>query len=813
MSHPSEIARAAQRLYAAGILTFPASAKAKHPDRGIPMDGPDGPKPRWTAQYYPPNGWPTAAQHAEMFGQRDVARIFVVCGVRSQNVAAFDFDQAGYFEQWAARIPDELYDRLYIEQSQRSGGYHVAVKTTEPINSCFPARDPRKPDGNDGNIRIEVRGEGNGFTAAPSVGYQTVQGDLAALPVLTDDEYRALIDAAATFNECDPRPQMERKPRIIRDADGDELPGTRYNRESGQREVLDLFARHGWTIGNGYRASGETASITRPGATSETSGNVNADGITHIFSSNTPFEPSAAGRGNPHAPFAIYATLEHGGDFSAAGRALYREYHDKKGITAMIGAPALADDHEQEEPVRISAWERFKARAVNLADVIENGIEPVEPFDPDEPDLLAGCVTCIVGGPEQGKTVLAAHKIIRALQAGKRALLIDEEMGVRLTAERLDAMGATRADLSRLIYFPFALDAFSGNLNEMAATIIEGIVSEHIDLVVLDSISKLIASAGMDENSNSDATKLLGAWITPAAHVHGRTVLLLDHTTKVEDDGKYGRGAGSKLADVDVQFHIQAAVPPTRMSMGRLVLTRKKDRLSSVPATINYLAGGDGTGTLNVRIEGTDATASVKMRESDRTVLVALHGERNTPLRFAEWMKVSGRPKGTFTGSRTRLIDSYLALRRDDFYCVSTAGIEAIKDDLLRLSQTPKQSPLASETMRSVQNEVCKPLAYLAQRETDGESGGFATPETIGLNGEYSDEALPDKGNPMRYAMVSNRYADTKEDLAKDGAGVGMRGLHPLRGETTHTSPPNAPNFIPDEIAGGAASDDEETVI
>lgn len=328
MSDRSTIAREAQRLYAGGVLTFPASARAKHPDR----------VKHWAAEHYPPNGWPEANAHAAMFVQHDVERMFVVCGARSGNVACLDFDQAGYFEQWAALVPDDLFSRLYIEQSQRSGGYHVAVRTNKSASSCFPARDPRKDDGSDGDIRIEVRGEGNGFNAAPSVGYQKIQGDLANLPILTDEQYRLLIDAAATFNECDPRPQQERKERTIRPADGDELPGTRFNRESGPTEVLDIFERHGWTIG---RKSGGTVSITRPGATSETSGNVNPDGVTHIFSSNTPFEPSAAGRGNAHTPFAVLTTLEHGGDFSEAARSLARVYNPK-GRPPMIGAPALA---------------------------------------------------------------------------------------------------------------------------------------------------------------------------------------------------------------------------------------------------------------------------------------------------------------------------------------------------------------------------------------------------------------------------------------------------------------------------------------
>jgi P4 family phage/plasmid primase-like protien len=251
--------------------------------------------------------------------------MFGVCGARSGNLACLDFDQPGYCDEWQRLIPDELYNRLYIEESQRSGGYHVTFRVAETVPSSQPARDPRKADGTDGKVRIEVRGEGNGFVAAPSVGYNRIQGDLANLPVLTIEEYRLLIDAAATFNECEPRPTVEREPRPARPADADERRGDRYNREATQDTVLDLFRKHGWAIG---QRAGRNVDITRPGATTETSGNVNREGIACIFSTNTEFETSKG-----HAPFTVYTTLEHGGDFTEAARVLGREYDKTDGKT------------------------------------------------------------------------------------------------------------------------------------------------------------------------------------------------------------------------------------------------------------------------------------------------------------------------------------------------------------------------------------------------------------------------------------------------------------------------------------------------
>ncbi len=459
------------------------------------------------------------------------------------------------------------------------------------------------------------------------------------------------------------------------------------------------------------------------------------------------------------------------------------------------------DGESDEEPAPRSAWDRFKERAVNLADIIENGIEPVEPFDAEEPDLLVGCVTCIIGGPEQGKTTIAAHKIIRALRADKRVLLIDEEMGVRLTAERLDAMGATRDDLSRLIYFPFTLADFGGNLEAMAATITEGIIRESVDLIVMDSVSELIAAAGMDENSNSDATRLLGAWITPAAHVHGRTVLLLDHTTKVEDDGKYGRGAGSKLADVDVQFHIQAAVPPTRTSMGRLVLSRKKDRLASVPATINYLAGGDGTGALNVRIEGSDATTAVKMPTSDRAVLIALYGERNTALRFPEWLAASGRKKSTFADSRRRLVNTGLVEQRDDLYHVSATGIEAIKEDLNAAASTPQQAPLPhTENVDLSTNGGTVAKSFGGDEQASSPAAAAPREGVAGTDASRSGQPLPDKGKEVGTDQYGNGTGVPIRTTQNGGAAVGTDGTDPLKGPYRPYQPPDAPDFDEEEV-------------
>ena len=55
----------------------------------------------------------------------------IVCGAISGNPEVIDFDNGGeLFRKWAVPLPQELYDRLLVEQSQ-SGGFHVAYRCKE----------------------------------------------------------------------------------------------------------------------------------------------------------------------------------------------------------------------------------------------------------------------------------------------------------------------------------------------------------------------------------------------------------------------------------------------------------------------------------------------------------------------------------------------------------------------------------------------------------------------------------------------------------------------------------------------------------
>jgi hypothetical protein len=116
---------------------------------------------------------------------------------------------------------------------------------------------------------------------------------------------------------------------------GDVRPGDAYN-ERG--DVLAVLERRGWSIG---REQGPEVRLTRPGkdprqGISATFGH-GGSRMLYVFSSNAaPFRPNTG-----YSPFAVYALLEHAGDFSAAAKALA-----KQGYGSMAPSPAPPEQSE-----------------------------------------------------------------------------------------------------------------------------------------------------------------------------------------------------------------------------------------------------------------------------------------------------------------------------------------------------------------------------------------------------------------------------------------------------------------------------------
>jgi hypothetical protein len=188
--------------------------------------------------------------------------------------------------------------------------------------------------------------------------------------------------------------------------------------------------------------------------------------------------------------------------------------------------------------------------------------------------LYRGMLHSLAGPPDCGKSTLAHRAALQLLREGEAVVMLDEEGGREVVAEKFLALGASPAELKLLYYVEFPSrswdEADRAGLAELLGRV-------QPVLVVVDSAGAFMAVAGRDENWAADVGPfyrlLLGA-----AREHHTAVLVLDHVPKNEHTGRYARGSGAKLQIVDVAFMVEAVRPFSRQQDGLLSLTVTKDR-------------------------------------------------------------------------------------------------------------------------------------------------------------------------------------------------------------------------------------------
>ncbi len=291
----------------------------------------------------------------------DPDAICIVCGAISGNLEIIDFDAGGEcFDTWESLISAELFNRVVIEQTP-SGGFHVIYRCDQEV--CGNMKLAQRKRGDQVETLIETRGEGGLFLCAPTAGYELLQGDLAAPPVLSADERDVLLQAAWAMNEY--RPTVVNGPAMSANVgqvgpmpadnsnngpmsadisqiggcspDNADRPGDDFNRRGDVRVVLEQF---GWSRTKG----GENEYWRRPGKDSGTSATLK-ERVFYVFSSNAePFEPNQA-----YSPLAVYALLTCGGDFQQAASCLRQHGYGGDGPSNN------ADDVDISAIVRMSA--------------------------------------------------------------------------------------------------------------------------------------------------------------------------------------------------------------------------------------------------------------------------------------------------------------------------------------------------------------------------------------------------------------------------------------------------------------------------
>ena len=327
----------------------------------------------------------------------------VVPGAVSGGLELFEFDEptiAHAFITAADRAGlGDLVERIIGGYCERTpgGGVHWFWRCSEVGGNTKLARRPEPTDDNPLGVKvlIETRGEGGFAIVAPSNGrvhpsggaYTMVAGGWESVTVITPDERRAIFDLARSFDEMPRRAASEQFDSKVSPGS---RPGDWFASRTSWPEILEPA---GWRFV--YEHDG-VSYWRRPGKTWGISASTNYGGsdLFYVFSSSTVFEPEES-----YTKFGAWTQLNHGGDFSAASRAILDQ--QPGGVLVTHLSEAIAEAIEQDTSGATETKRRYE-------------IIPAPQFvlRPPQRWLVSGVIPersycCIAGQPESFKSFVA----------------------------------------------------------------------------------------------------------------------------------------------------------------------------------------------------------------------------------------------------------------------------------------------------------------------------------------------------------------------------------------------------------------------
>ena len=261
----------------------------------------------------------------------------IVAGKVSGNLLCIDIDtkndgDLSIFERFMLELKNIAPDIVAkaVAQKTFNGGVHLVYRAQTVIGNQKLACTK------DNIVLIETRGEGGYFVAAPTAGYELVQGSWDAIETLSAMELSVLLDVARSFDERN-QPTVKQQPTegFFAVPEQSTRVGDDYDKRMTRDDVVSLLVRHGWEQGK-HRADG-TVEVTRPGKSvrdgiSGTVGYLGDANVLYVFTSSSVFEP-----GKAYKPHQVLCFLEYHGDFKAMAKALALADPLRTGVAKLRG--------------------------------------------------------------------------------------------------------------------------------------------------------------------------------------------------------------------------------------------------------------------------------------------------------------------------------------------------------------------------------------------------------------------------------------------------------------------------------------------
>lgn len=219
---------------------------------------------------------------------------------------------------------------------------------------------------------------------------------------------------------------------------------------------------------------------------------------------------------------------------------------------------------------------RVASKIVNLVQLIDEGIPPVEYLPASEEMLRRGKRHYIAAPAKEGKSIAMLAHFADMVRAGAKVVVLDRENGRDTYAERLaDIMRARRLEPKertqvgenlRYFEFPELKPSDAEDMVELFAT---------ADLVVFDSQRMFLSDLGFSEEASDDYARFMAYIIDPLFRA-GIATLILDNTGHKEKTR--ARGTTSKGDLNEICFYIEVVTPFDTTSKGELKLVVEKSR-------------------------------------------------------------------------------------------------------------------------------------------------------------------------------------------------------------------------------------------
>jgi len=252
---------------------------------------------------------------------------------------------------------------------------------------------------------------------------------------------------------------------------------------------------------------------------------------------------------------------------------------------------------------------------IDVATVIDNGLESSQPTILLRSDgtalLYPGKVHALNAPPEAAKTLLALHACAERINAGEHVLYVDFEDDAQGILERLAALGVERDAAAERFHYIRPDEPFGGVARAQLLNLVR---LYRPTLAILDGVAEAMAMNNWSENDNSDVAAFLTA-LPRLLEREGCCVVLIDHLVKdAENQGRYARGAGHKLAGLSGSaYKLEVTRAFGRGTTGSVRMVVTKDR----PGWVRRGAVGPRVADVEFTSSTTGDTITVKVLAPD----------------------------------------------------------------------------------------------------------------------------------------------------------------------------------------------------